>query len=312
MQTESQIDKIAVTDIGSNTIRTVVYGIRGNTIRKLYSERDYTGLLDYVRDGRLSDEGIEHLCSVLGHMGRFCALCGCGTPNAFSTAALRSVVNRADVFSAVYGRTGIRIHPLSAEGEMQCDCAGLLRAGVTEGYAFDLGGGSCQLFSFGPDGLRGGVSLPFGCLSIGRHFVRQGLFPTHEEARAVRRFVRGMLEEHLPRFAGIGMDRIYAMGGTARAAAKVRRALYPETADTGETLLEGDRLRDFVKRARKDEGGTVALLRRVTPGRMSTLVPGILAMETILRYCGCGTLRVMPVGVREGFLWTHLLPTPAP
>lgn len=309
METNTLSAKIAVTDVGSNTIRTVVYGVRGNSIRKLYSERDYTALLDYVRDGRLSGEGLERLCAVLSHMGRFCALCGCGTPAAFSTAALRAVVNRDEVFSVVQARTGIRIRALSAEEEMQCDCAGLLRSGVREGYAFDLGGGSCQLFRFGPEGVLEGASLPFGSLSLGRHFVRRGLFPTREETRAIRRFVRGMLEEHLPHFDGAGAGEICAMGGTARAAAKISRASGTDGGRAGCASLDRDTLHDFVRRARRDEGAAVALLRRTAPGRMSTLVPGVIAMNCILRHCGCRTLRVVPVGVREGFVWTHLLPT---
>ena len=52
--------------------------------------------------------------------------------------------------------------------------------------------------------------------------------------------------------------------------------------------------------------------RRVIPGRMSTLLPGVLAMETIARHLGCDTIEVTPTGVREGFLWTRLLPTAAP
>ena len=161
--------KLALIDVGSNTIRTVVYGLRGTHARKLYSEREYVGLIAYVRDGRLSDEGVARLCATLAHMKRFCALCRCARVTAFSTASLRGVANRAEAVAEVRRLTGLDILPLSAEEEMACDCAALLRLGLREGFAFDLGGGSCQVFRFREEGVREGASLPFGCLTLGHH-----------------------------------------------------------------------------------------------------------------------------------------------
>lgn len=306
------IGKLALIDVGSNTIRTVVYCRRGERVRKLYSERDYTGLIAYVKDGRLTEEGVGRLCATLLHMKRFCALCRCERVTAFSTASLRGVTNRAEAVEAVRRLTGIDILPLTAEEEMSCDCAALLRMGLREGFAFDLGGGSCQVFRFQPEGLREGASLPFGCLTLGEHFVRRGLFPDREEARAMRRYVRGTLEEYLPGFTGVRPPTLHAMGGTARAVAKVLRTTGQAESD-GECLcVSRDALRRMLRDARKNEGRMVATLRRVIPGRMSTLLPGVLAMEAIARHLGCEMIEVMPTGVREGFLWTKLLPTVAP
>lgn len=304
--------KLALIDVGSNTIRTVVYGLRGSHARKLYSEREYVGLIAYVRDGRLSDEGVARLCATLAHMKRFCALCRCARVTAFSTASLRGVANRAEAVAEVRRLTGLDILPLSAEEEMACDCAALLRLGLREGFAFDLGGGSCQVFRFREEGVREGASLPFGCLTLGEHFVRRGLFPDREEARGMRRYVRGTLEECLPGFAGVRPPVIHAMGGTARAVAKVLRATGQAEQDGDCLCVAREALRAMLRDARKHEGRMVATLRRVIPGRMSTLLPGVLAMETIARHLGCDTIEVTPTGVREGFLWTRLLPTAAP
>ena len=287
---KDKTEKLALIDVGSNTIRTVVYGLRGGRARKLYSERDYAGLIAYVRDGRLTEEGVARLCATLAHMKRFCALCRCERVTAFSTASLRGVTNRAEAVEAVRRLTGLEILPLSAEEEMAC----------------------CQVFRFCEEGLREGSSLPFGCLTLGEHFVRRGLFPDRAEARGMRRYVRGTLEEYLPGFAGVRPSVLHAMGGTARAVAKVLRATGQAEQD-GECLcVPREALRQMLRDARKCEGKMVATLRRVIPGRMSTLLPGVLAMEAIARHLGCETIEVTPTGVREGFLWTRLLPTAAP
>ena len=311
MDTE-KAEKIALIDVGSNTIRAVVYARRGERVRKLYSERDYTGLIAYVRDGRLSDEGVERLCATMAHMKRFCALCRCASVTAFSTASLRGVTNGAEAIAAARKAAGIEILPLTAEEEMTCDCVGLQRSGVREGYAFDLGGGSCQVFRFRAEGLREGASLPFGCLTLGEHFVRRGLFPDREESKSIRRFVKGAIEDYLPGFTDAAPRTLHAMGGTARAVAKLLRATGALPRGEGPCVVPREAVRELLREAYKREGRLVATLRRVIPGRMSTLLPGALAMDAIARQLGCESFSVTPTGVREGFLWTRLLPTAAP
>lgn len=296
--------KTALIDIGSNTIRTVVYAYVDDHYIKLYSERDYTSLLSYVRDGYLSEEGQVKLCETLKRMRRFCGLCGCDDPIAFSTAALRGTSNHAAVLRMVKAETGLSIVQLTAEEEMQCDYEGLRHTGVVQqGYAFDLGGGSCQIFRFHELGLAEGSSLPFGCLSLGNHFVRKGLFPDREETRAIRRFVHTALEERLPGFAEAAPEVVHAIGGSARAVLKALRLQAKKPIEDNHVTRK--QLHAFAKAARKDEGAMVSLLRQAIPGRMSTLIPGVLAMETILEHLGSEAIEVSPAGVREGFLWTH-------
>lgn len=295
--------KTALIDIGSNTIRTVVYSYVEDHYIKLYSERDYTSLLSYVRDGYLSEEGQERLCETLKRMRRFCSLCGCEDPIAFSTASLRGTSNHAAVLRKVKAETGLAIVQLTAEEEMQCDYEGVRHTGVSQGFAFDLGGGSCQIFKFHELGLAEGSSLPFGCLSLGNHFVRKGLFPDREETRAIRRFIGTALEERLPGFAGTSPDIVHAIGGSARAVLKALRLQSEKPME--DCIVTRKQLHAFAKAARKDEGFMVGLLRRAIPGRMSTLVPGVLAMEAILDHLDCPEMKVSPAGIREGFLWTH-------
>lgn len=312
MEQEETSARIALIDIGSNTIRTVVYAWRNERWRKRYSERDYTGLIAYIRpDGRLSEEGITRLCAVLEHMQRFCTLCGCASVTPFSTASLRTITNRRRVLEIVKRHTGLAIRPLSAEEEMACDCEALLRSGHRAGVAFDLGGGSCQLFRFDRGGVRTGASLPFGCLSLEAAFVRKGLFPDKHERRTIKRVVSERLESDLPDLVGAAPESVLAMGGTARAVLKVlRERLGPEAFPGNRFPCEA--LRDWLKASRHNEAAAVALLRRVIPGRMSTLLPGAYAMLAMAKTLNTEHFTVAPVGVREGFLWKYLSPAHAP
>ena len=67
--------RYGVIDLGSNTIRTVVYETEGKSFKKLISERSFTGILNYIENGRLRPDGIatrgterrSGLRSALGH-----------------------------------------------------------------------------------------------------------------------------------------------------------------------------------------------------------------------------------------------------
>lgn len=49
--------RYGVIDLGSNTIRTVVYETEGKSFKKLISERSFTGILNYIENGRLRPDG---------------------------------------------------------------------------------------------------------------------------------------------------------------------------------------------------------------------------------------------------------------
>ena len=52
--------KIAIVDLGSNTIRLSVYHtLPDGRFELLFSEKEMAGLVSYVRGGRLSPEGIQ-------------------------------------------------------------------------------------------------------------------------------------------------------------------------------------------------------------------------------------------------------------
>ena len=61
--------KYGVIDIGSNTMRCVVYQIEpDNSFHALVNEKEFAEILSYVEDGVLTAEGINRLCSVLSRM----------------------------------------------------------------------------------------------------------------------------------------------------------------------------------------------------------------------------------------------------
>ena len=55
----------AVIDIGSNTVRLSVYKIHGDKVTNLFNEKEQASLKTYVKDGVLSEKGIQRLIETL-------------------------------------------------------------------------------------------------------------------------------------------------------------------------------------------------------------------------------------------------------
>ena len=76
--------RYGVIDLGSNTIRTVVYETEGKSFKKLISERSFTGILNYIENGRLRPDGIEAIRETVSRMAELCRLLVCAEIHAFA------------------------------------------------------------------------------------------------------------------------------------------------------------------------------------------------------------------------------------
>ena len=84
---EKTNDRHAVIDVGSNTIRTVIYALdrERRTAEELISERDFTGIIAYVKYGRLCEAGEGQLIEELRKMKEFGENARCREDSCFST-----------------------------------------------------------------------------------------------------------------------------------------------------------------------------------------------------------------------------------
>ena len=303
--------KHAVIDIGSNTIRTVIYALdrEHNTARELISERDFTGIIAYVKYGQLCEAGRLRLVEVLRRMKEFCDIANCKNISCFSTASLRDADDIEEIRERVKNETGIDIRPLSAEEEALYDLEGLRYANVSPtGTGLDLGGGSCQIFRYNENGFAASKSMKIGCLTMSDAFVH-GIFPTKHEAKKIRDKVRRALGDIAGEMCVPEGTFIYATGGTARAAARLHAALEGETSLAKETHAKLSRaaLADIVALSQDDPRECLRTLARIAPARIHTLITGIIVLRTLCKTLGADGIKVVNAGIREGFLRKEIL-----
>lgn len=276
---------INVIDIGSNTIRLVTYD-RSAPISNVGAASE---IISDTKNGILSKKGIDKLCNTIsGLLG--------GMENekvyAFGTYAVRVLRNKDEVKSEISKRTGIEIDILSGKKEAEYDFYGLLST-ISEkesGIGVDLGGGSAQVLIFDEGRLTASASRPIGCKRIKGRFSK-GKTVTKAERAEIKKYIKTNLEI----YRGKKADKIYVMGGTAKAALRLYRFLEGRNADIMK-IDEIERLIQFIEEA--DEG----ILRRVLKSRYDNITVGIIIMEEIAQFFGAKSIHIKRCGVRDGYV----------
>src|SRR5271169_960904 len=236
---------VAVIDIGSNSVRLVVYEQMARSLVTIFNEKALCGLGREVQStGLLAPDAVD---KALTSLRRFRALCGVmkvGRVHAIATAACRDASNGADFIAKAERICGVRIEILSGAREAKLSALGVV-SGVhsPDGIVGDLGGGSLELIDVRGSRVRSGVTLPLGSLALQDS--------SHKSLERAERIVRTELSEVAQLKAGRGRT-FYAVGGTWRALARIHiiQSDYPLRVMHGYSIPAADAL-DFAQRLRR-------------------------------------------------------------
>ncbi len=196
----------AIIDIGSNTVRLVVYGGPPRAPVVLFNEKVAARLgRDIAATGMLADVAMD---AAIGGLRRYALLLeewGVETVDVVATAAVREAGN-GDDFLARVRALGFAPKLLAGAQEAYASAMGVIGAFPgASGIAADLGGGSLELIGF-TDGTPGtGISLPLGTLRLPQY--RGG----GDEADGTN--AGGTMHDHLARMLDRPAFRLFAARG---------------------------------------------------------------------------------------------------
>ncbi|MCJ2179214.1 Ppx/GppA family phosphatase [Novosphingobium album (ex Hu et al. 2023)] len=164
-------EKRAIIDIGSNTVRLVVYNGPPRAPVVILNEKVNARLgRDLGKTGAISEKSMRTALSALARFAGVLQLLKVHNVECVATAAARDASNGPEFLEAVRG-FGLSPRLLSGEEEARTSATGVISAFPhARGVAADLGGGSLELVEIGgPEGgevLDGGITLPFGTLRL--------------------------------------------------------------------------------------------------------------------------------------------------
>ncbi len=294
-QARSKARTAAVIDIGSNSIRMVLFRLDGEAVWTSFNEKAAAGLgRSMARTGRLDPQGVETAYAALA---RFRALIEAARPDEVivaATAAVRQAEDGPDFVKAVAARTGFKVRVLSGAEEARLSATGVF-AGIpgAAGLVADLGGLSLELVPVGPDGPRPGESYPLGPFAVGAE--------TAETGRDMRAEVRERLK-HAP--ISLSRPTLYVVGGVWRSLASLSMQSqgYP-LPQLHRYEMEAGEARALCQAVARKSPTQLARMPGVSRRRAATLPYAGLLLDALIKRFRFETITVSGWGLREGLLF---------
>lgn len=297
------LQPIGIIDIGSNSVRLVVYEGAVRSPTPLFNEKVLCGLGRTVAStGRLGAEAVERTIQALTRFNSVARILNVKTLRAFATAAVRDAADGPAFIARAEKACGCDIEILSGEREAELAAAGI-RMGFQnpDGFAGDLGGGSLELIDIGGDQLNEAATLPLG-----------GLRLIDETGGKIDEAVK-IADEQLQRINWLGKGKgrpFYAVGGTWRALAKLHmeQTQYPLRIMQGYTIPARDAIQFCESIRRTKKIAALPGIEEVARARREALPYGALVLERLLRQMQPSAVVFSVHGVREGLLYSLLSP----
>ncbi len=294
---------VAVIDIGSNSVRLVVYEKMARSLITIFNEKALCGLGREVQTtGLLAPDAVAKALTALRRFRALCRVMKVGRVHAIATAACRDASNGPDFIARAERICGCSIEILSGPREAYLSALGVV-SGIhkPDGIVGDLGGGSLELIDVHGNRVRSGVTLPLGSLAL--QDVSQ------KSLKRAERIVKTDLTGVAQLKAGRGRT-FYAVGGTWRALARIHiiQSGYPLRVMHGYSITAAEAL-DFAQRLRRLAAvDMLADIEAISDARRPLLTYAALVLEYIIRVAKPKTIVFSTFGVREGLLYAKLPP----
>ncbi|KIL44700.1 Ppx/GppA family phosphatase [Jeotgalibacillus soli] len=208
--------KTAVIDIGSNTIRLVIYDYEQDKgMKEIENIKTAARLRTYLdANGVMEREGIETLITTLHAFKEIIEYHHLTDIRIAATAAIRQAKNQLEIVKEVEETTGFRVTILSENEEAYYGYLAVVHTTpIDSAVTVDIGGGSTEVTYFENKQLKYSHSFAFGVVSLKKDFM-SGEKMTAEEKQNLSRFL--VQQFYLLPWLKNKNVPIIAIGGSAR------------------------------------------------------------------------------------------------
>ncbi|MET0408726.1 MAG: Ppx/GppA phosphatase family protein [Hyphomicrobium sp.] len=299
----AEMEPIGVVDIGSNSVRLVVYEGAVRAPTPVFNEKILCGLgRSVATTGSLGVDAVDRALAALVRFKVIARILRVKNIRVIATAAVRDAQNGREFIERGEKAIGTRIEILSGETEARLAAQGIMMGFIdADGIAGDLGGGSLELIDLAQDRLNDAATLPLGGLRL--------IDTTGNKIERAVEIIDNAVSS-LPWLRNGAGRTFYAVGGTWRALAKLQmeRVDYPLRVMQGYRLTTREAL-DLCEQFRKSKkpldlpgiGGIARARREVLPF-------GALVLERLLRQMEPRQIVFSVFGIREGLIYGLLPP----
>ncbi|HEX2216656.1 MAG TPA: exopolyphosphatase [Xanthobacteraceae bacterium] len=287
-------------DIGSNSVRLVVYEGFTRSPTPIFNEKTLCGLGREVQStGLLASDAVLKALVALKRFRALCHVLRVERLWVLATAACREAKNGPAFIAEAEHICGTKVDVLSGKREAELSALGIV-SGIyrPDGIVGDLGGGSLELVDVHGHRCKRSVTLPLGGLALQDASAKS--------IKKAERIVKAALADVATLQAGRGRA-FYAVGGTWRALARLHmwQMGYPLHVTHGYAIPAKETF-EFSRLVHRVNTEMLSRIEVVSDARRPLLAYGALVLEHVVRMAKPKQVVFSALGVREGLLYSLL------
>jgi len=293
------LSRVGVVDVGSNSVRMVVFDGAARSPAYFYNEKIMCGLgKGLAQTGALSVEGKARALAALRRFALLATGMGIEPLIVVATAAVREASDGPAFQAEVEALTGLKLHVVDGPEEARLSAQGVLLGWPgAKGVVCDIGGNSMELAKIGGGKVGKRVSTPLGPFRLQQ---------VSDDARKRKAHIEAILEQAAATIRSSG-ERIYLVGGSWRVIARLdmERRGYPLTVLHEYRMTPQGVLDTLDWLATAD----LAVLRGRTgtsAERMELVPLACEVLREIIRVLKPSEIDVSAYGIREGLLYEQM------
>jgi exopolyphosphatase/guanosine-5'-triphosphate,3'-diphosphate pyrophosphatase len=289
-----------IVDIGSNSIRLLVYDQLGRAPMPRFNEKSLARLAEGLPEtGKIAPDHFRRAIEAVRRFRAIAEAMGVVRIDAVATEAMRRASNGPKLAQTIEAESGLKVRILSGGEEARFATLGVISGFFRPvGSVGDMGGGSLEVAEAIDDHVGDRwVSLPLGALPV-EAMLSEGV-------PAAKRRIDEILHRSLPR--ALARPVFYPVGGGWRALAKahVEAVGAPVKVVHGYTL-DAAGAREFARAIARLSPAKLAATPGVSERRARTLPAAALTLDRVLKYLQPDRVVFSALGLREGFLYSQL------
>lgn len=291
---------VAVVDLGSNSVRLVIYDSLSRAPIPRFNEKSLCYLRSCIDEsGNLTEGAFDTTRRAIKRFAAIAHAMNVERIDLIATEALRKASNGQAFINRLIAGTGIEARILSEADEARFAALGVISGFYRpRGLLGDMGGGSLEVAEVIDDHVgERWVSLPAGALPVMALLEKDG--------KKAKDGVDDLLGDRLPPL--LTEPILYTVGGGWRALARVHMALTNAPVKVAHGYeLEFKEAREFAKRIWRMTPSEIADLPDVPSRRIKTLPAAALVLDRVLKKIRPERIVISALGLREGWLYAQL------
>lgn len=297
------MERRAIIDIGSNSVRLIIYRIKGDSTFKVINEAKRTIRLgSYLReDDYLSESGLNILLKVLKVFKDICKRYEVLEIYVVATEAIRRSINKYDVCNKIKLDLGLEVNILSALEEAKYGYLAIKNSMLEKNAVLlDLGGSSMEITLMENGEFKETISLPLGSIPLTKMFNN---LESKEMEIELNKFIYDRLQE-ISWLKKNNNLNVIGIGGIAKHIGRVSKGNedYPKELLHNYSMTRDEISKiyaEFLKLPIKERSNFKGLSKK----RAEIFAAPLGAILVILKYFDSEKYIISAIGLREGIIY---------